>query len=58
MNLLQIQNTVNMSAKALLVAKINSHPFEDRVLLLDIPVKIGRSHKEDQVQDCNKSKFE
>ena len=47
-----------MSAKALLVAKINSHPFEDRVLLLDIPVKIGRSHKEDQVQDCNKLVFQ
>ena len=38
-----------MSAKALFVAKLNSHPFEDRVLLLDIPVKIGRSHRDDQV---------
>ena len=40
-----------MSAKAVLVAKINSNPFEDRVLLLDVPVKIGRSHKDDQVQN-------
>ena len=39
-----------MSAKALLVGKLNSFPFEDRVLLLDVPVKIGRSHKDDQVQ--------
>ena len=38
-----------MSAKAILVGKLNSHPFEDRVLLLDIPVKIGRCHKDDQV---------
>ena len=42
--------TLIMSAKAVLVAKINSNPFEDRVLLLDVPVKIGRSHKDDQVQ--------
>ena len=39
-----------MSAKAILVAKLNSHPFEDRVLLLDVPAKIGRSHKDDQVK--------
>ena len=39
-----------MSAKALLVGKLNSFPFEDRILLLDVPVKIGRSHKDDQVQ--------
>ena len=39
-----------MSAKAILVAKLNSLQFEDRVLLLDVPAKIGRSHKDDQVK--------
>ncbi len=38
-----------MSARAVLAAKVNSMPFEDRVLVLDVPAKIGRSHKEDQV---------
>ena len=38
-----------MCAKAILVAKLNSLQFEDRVLLLDVPAKIGRSHKDEQV---------
>ena len=48
-NDIQQISRIKMSAKALFVAKLNSHPFEDRVLLLDIPVKIGRSHRDDQV---------
>ncbi len=44
-----------MTAKAIVSAKINSHPFEDRVLLLDVPAKIGRSHKEDQVRLSRRS---
>ena len=33
--------------------KVNSLQFDDRVLLLDVPGKIGRSHKDDQVQPHN-----
>uniref|UniRef100_A0A6V7JM70 Sarcolemmal membrane-associated protein n=1 Tax=Bracon brevicornis TaxID=1563983 RepID=A0A6V7JM70_9HYME len=32
-----------MSAKCMLICRDNSHAFEDRTLILDIPVKIGRS---------------
>ncbi|XP_059087343.1 sarcolemmal membrane-associated protein-like isoform X2 [Tigriopus californicus] len=42
-----------MSAKAVLVAKANSHPFDDRALILDVPTKIGRSHKDDQAESGN-----
>lgn len=42
-----------MSARAILVAKVNSFPFDDRVLLLDVPAKIGRSHKDDQAESGN-----
>jgi len=38
-----------MSAKVILSAKPNSFGFEDRVILLEVPAKIGRSHKEEQV---------
>jgi hypothetical protein len=38
-----------MAAKAILSAKLNSFPFEDRVIVLEVPAKIGRSHKDDQV---------
>ena len=38
-----------MTARVILVPKVNSHPFDDRVLLLDVPCKIGRAHKDDQV---------
>ena len=38
-----------MSARAILSPKVNSLQFDDRVLLLDVPAKIGRSHKDDQV---------
>uniref|UniRef100_A0A0K2V9X4 Putative LOC100881837 [Megachile rotundata] n=1 Tax=Lepeophtheirus salmonis TaxID=72036 RepID=A0A0K2V9X4_LEPSM len=37
---------MSLSAKAVLTPKLTSYPFEDRLLLLDIPAKIGRSHKE------------
>nr|XP_022910384.1 sarcolemmal membrane-associated protein [Onthophagus taurus] len=33
----------NMSAKAVLICRPNSHPFQDRTLCLDQPVKVGRS---------------
>lgn len=33
----------NMSAKAVLICRPNSHPFQERTLCLDQPVKIGRS---------------
>lgn len=39
-----------MAAKAILSAKPNSFPFEDRVIVLEVPAKIGRSHKDDQVR--------
>ncbi|XP_063978630.1 sarcolemmal membrane-associated protein [Diachasmimorpha longicaudata] len=32
-----------MSAKGMLICRDNSHAFEDRTLVLDLPVKIGRS---------------
>ena len=48
---------MSSSARAILTAKVNSHPFDDRVLLLDVPCKIGRAHKEDQVSDFLKKKF-
>ena len=47
---------MSSSARAILTAKVNSHPFDDRVLLLDVPCKIGRAHKEDQVSDFLKKK--
>ena len=48
---------MSSSARAILTAKVNSHPFDDRVLLLDVPCKIGRAHKEDQVSDFLKKKL-
>lgn len=33
----------DMTAKAVLICRPNSHPFDERTLLLDQPVKIGRS---------------
>ena len=45
----EIDKIMGSSARAILTAKVNSHPFDDRVLLLDVPCKIGRAHKEDQV---------
>jgi hypothetical protein len=42
--------------RAILSCKVNSMPFEDRVLMLDdVPAKIGRSHKDDQVRKGNKN---
>ncbi|KAI4456537.1 centrosomal protein [Holotrichia oblita] len=35
--------TNTMSAKALLICRPNSHPFQERTLCLDQPVKVGRS---------------
>lgn len=35
--------TNKMSAKGMLICRDNSHAFEDRTLVLDLPVKIGRS---------------
>lgn len=32
-----------MCAKAVLICRPNSHPFQDRTLSLDQPVKVGRS---------------
>ena len=40
-----------MAAKAILTAKLNSQPFEDKALLLEVPAKIGRAHKEDQASN-------
>ena len=42
-----------MTARAIFTSKVNSHPFDDRVLLLDVPAKVGRAHKEDQVGISN-----
>lgn len=33
----------DMYAKAILICRPNSHPFQDRILCLDQPVKVGRS---------------
>ncbi|XP_011306526.1 sarcolemmal membrane-associated protein [Fopius arisanus] len=35
--------TNKMTAKGMLICRDNSHAFEDRTLVLDLPVKIGRS---------------
>lgn len=35
--------TPTMSAKAVLICRPNSHPFQERTLTLDQPVKVGRS---------------
>lgn len=32
-----------MCAKAVLICRPNSHPFQERTLVLDNPVKVGRS---------------
>jgi len=42
-----------MSARAFLTAKPNSFNFEDRLLELDSPAKIGRSHKDDRSESGN-----
>lgn len=36
-------NDHNMAAKAILTCRPNSHPFQERTLILDQPVKVGRS---------------
>lgn len=36
-------NTNKMCAKAILICRPNSHPFQERALSLDQPVKVGRS---------------
>ncbi|VEN64352.1 unnamed protein product [Callosobruchus maculatus] len=33
----------DMAAKAVLISRFNSHPFQERILTLDQPVKVGRS---------------
>ncbi|KAF5269599.1 hypothetical protein FQR65_LT05938 [Abscondita terminalis] len=38
-----IPTTNTMSAKAILICRPNSHPFQERTLTLDQPVKVGRS---------------
>ncbi|KAK5640959.1 hypothetical protein RI129_009506 [Pyrocoelia pectoralis] len=38
-----IPTTNKMSAKAILICRPNSHPFQERILTLDQPVKVGRS---------------
>lgn len=35
--------TTEMCAKAVLICRPNSHPFQERTLCLDQPVKVGRS---------------
>lgn len=42
-----------MAAKAILAPKHNSFQFEDRLLELSSPVRIGRSHKEDKADSGN-----
>eukprot|EP00092_Neocalanus_flemingeri_P014649 GFUD01015811.1.p1 GENE.GFUD01015811.1~~GFUD01015811.1.p1 ORF type:complete len:777 (-),score=220.64 GFUD01015811.1:932-3262(-) len=42
-----------MSAKAFLAPKPNSFNFDDRLLELDSPAKIGRSHKDDRSESGN-----
>ncbi|XP_070171414.1 sarcolemmal membrane-associated protein [Polyergus mexicanus] len=37
------QNTNKMTAKGVLICRDNSHPFQERTLTLEQPVKIGRS---------------
>jgi hypothetical protein len=38
-----ISNENKMTAKAVLICRPNSHPFQERTLALDQPVKVGRS---------------
>ena len=42
-----------MAARAFLTARPNSFTFEDRLLVLDSPAKVGRSHKEDRSESGN-----
>lgn len=35
--------STEMSARAILTCRPNSHPFQERTLILDTPVKVGRS---------------
>ena len=42
-----------MSARAFLTARPNSFIFEDRLLVLDQPAKVGRSHKDDRSDSGN-----
>ena len=42
-----------MSARAFLTARPNSFVFEDRLLVLDQPAKVGRSHKDDRSDSGN-----
>lgn len=39
----QVKKKTSMAGKAVLICRPNSHPFQDRTLVLDQPVKIGRS---------------
>ena len=42
-----------MSARVFLSSKPNAFTFEDRLLVLDAPVKIGRTHKDDKSDSGN-----
>ena len=42
-----------MSPRAFLTPKPNSFHFEDRLLELNSPAKIGRSHKDDRSESGN-----
>jgi len=42
-----------MSARAFLTPKPNSFNFDDRLLVLDSPTKVGRSHKDDRSESGN-----
>ena len=42
-----------MSAKAILTARPNSFRFSDRVIDLDVPIKIGRAFKNEKSDSSN-----
>jgi len=48
-----LQVMAMMAARAFLTPKSNSFAFEDRLLVLDSPVKVGRSHKDDRSDSGN-----
>ncbi len=37
-------------ARVVLSAKPGHHAFDDRAIALDVPAKVGRAHKNDQVR--------
>ncbi|KAL3272667.1 hypothetical protein HHI36_014131 [Cryptolaemus montrouzieri] len=43
MEMIITNNETKMTAKAVLICRQNSHPFQDRTLTLDEPIKVGRS---------------